>query len=412
MSTNYMESEKSKNSIKSRLIHLLATSKAPLSRTDLSTMTGLSKMTISNHVADLIRMGLVAESYTELGNQSENTLGRKPVSLQIAPSSPCICGIWLRRPSCQMILADISGRIVDMLNFDFRPSMTKENLIQLLLSHYDTLVSHTKRRIIGCGISSIGPIDNVSGCLTTPPDFYGITNVPLVSLFKSHTGLPTFLIHDAKAGGLAEKIYGLGESIDNYAYCHISHGIGLGLIINGHLFNGISGQAGEIGHTSIDYHGARCSCGNVGCLELYSSTTQMQNKIKELLPFYKDSVFHKIPDPSWADILTHAAAGDPAAVTALDDFCKYLARALSNVLKILDFSTLIVGYDVPPRFAADSGNQSFLIEKMLFSKMNHLNSSQEHTLNILHSYFNGNAPLLGSIAVVANEIFEHNIPLL
>lgn len=407
MSNKSTISAANKDSLKYQLIYLIATSKTPLSRTDLAAKTGLSKMTISNHVADLIHIGLLSESYVESPAASSNALGRKPTWLSISSTTPCICGIWLRRVSCKMVLADISGHIIDMTHFNFPKNLTKEKLIQLLLLHYDSLVSHTKRKIIGCGISSIGPINIVTGMLTNPPDFYGITDIPLVSIFAEHTGLPTYLLHDAKAGGLAEKIYGYGKEINDYLYCHISHGIGLGFIINGKLFSGISGRAGEIGHTSIDCNGPQCSCGNVGCLELFSSVAKMQRKIKELHPFYKDSDLAKLHAPAWEDILAHALAKDPIAITALDEFCKYLAQALFNTMKLMDFSTLIVGYDPPSSSSFQIKNEN-LIEKMLLSKISQFQSPSPQ---ILHSSFDGEAPLMGAIAIVTNEIFEHKIAL-
>ena len=119
----------------------------------------------------------------------------------------------------------------------------------------------------------------------------------------------------------------------------------------------------------------------------------MQKKIAELLPFFKNSPFQKITEPSWNDILKLSLDGDPIASIALDEFCTYLSYALANTLNLLDFSTIIIGYDSPEK---------------LKSSLNMPGSK----LEIFHSRFNGEAPLLGSIAVVANEIFSHQLKLL
>ncbi len=401
MNRKTISSKSSRPDIKNMLIRMIATSKTPVTRTDLALQTGLSKMAISNHIAELINLGIVIENPAKINY--DYSIGRKPIPLSISPNSPCILGILIKRTFCQSILADISGHIIDMVKTDFNSNMTQDAFIHHILTHYHTLSSHTGRKIIGCGISSLGPVNKRTGCILSPPNFYNLSNIPIASILQAQTNLPTYLIHDADAGALVEKLYGNGSSYENFIYLHIASGIGLGFILNGQLFNGFSGQSGEIGHVSINFNGPQCSCGNVGCLELYASLSQIQKKISELLPHFKSSVFHKIPEPTWTDIMAQAAAEDPAAIIALDDFCSYLAYALANTLKLLDFSTIIIGYDAQPG--------TNIIENMLYTKLSAF-LPQYSDLKIIHSHFNGNAPLLGAIAVIANQIFNHNISLI
>lgn len=390
-----------KNNIDHLLIRLIATSRSPVSRTDLARMTGLSKMTISKHITDLIQQGLIAEQDSR--PDFSHDLGRNPIPLVLSDTSPCLCGTLIKRSYMQTILTDISGKIIDMTKYYFHQNVTAESITGLLLSQYDELSSRTRRRILGCGISSIGPINNRTGCILNPANFYGIKNLPVASILSDHTGLPVYLIHDANAGALVEKLYGKGISYDNFMYLHIEDGIGLGFVLNGALFHGLSGQSGEIGHTSINFSGPRCSCGNIGCLELYASTEQMCEKIYELLPLFPQSAFRSLKHPSWTDILNLASKGDSIAITALDEFCGYLAHALANSLKLLDFSTIIVGYD--------SSASSDIIERLLQIKLKEYFPAAENEIKILHSRFNNDAPLIGAAAVVANEVFHQNILL-
>ena len=130
----------------------------------------------------------------------------------------------------------------------------------------------------------------------------------------------------------------------------------------------------------------------------------MQKKIAELLTFFKNSPFQKITEPSWNDILKLSLDGDPIASIALDEFCTYLSYALANTLNLLDFSTIIIGYDSP--------ENSDILEKILYEKLKSSLNMPGSKLEIFHSRFNGEAPLLGSIAVGANEIFSHQLKLL
>lgn len=396
------ETKNKESQISNTLIYLIATSQKTITRTDLAEKTGLSKMTISNHINDLIQMGIISEQPTNI--VYDHSTGRKAIPLQISSSSPCILGILIKREFCQSILADVSGKIIDMTQTRFSPHMTRDEFIQIPIAQYEKLFSRARRPLIGCGISCVGPVDNKSGYILNPPNFYGITNVPIVSILKNVTHLPTFLIHDADSGALVEKLYGRGIPYDNLIYIHIAYGIGAGFILNGKLFSGFSGRSGEIGHTSINFHGPVCSCGKRGCLELYASIPQMQKKIAELLPFFKNSPFQKITEPSWNDILKLSLDGDPIASIALDKFCTYLSYALTNTLNLLDFSTIIIGYDSP--------ENSDILEKILYEKLKSSLNMPGSKLEIFHSRFNGEAPLLGSIAVVANEIFSHQLKLL
>lgn len=391
--------ENSKSEIDNELIHFIATSQFPISRTDLAKRTGLSKMTVSKHISELIRSGLIVESDSIV---SAHSMGRNPVSLSLSNTSPCICGMRIKKGCITTIFADISGKIIDMVKHYFNKMENQEELTAILLSQYDELASRTKRRILGCGISSIGPIDHRKGRLLTPANFYGISNYPIVSIIHEHTGLPTYLIHDAKAGALVEKLYGRGHLCDNYIYLFISEGIGMGLVMNGQLFYGFSGQNGEIGHVSINFSGPKCSCGNNGCLEQYASVEKMQKKIAKLLPLFPKSVFHKMMQPSWEEIIRQAAVDDPIAITVLDEFCSYLGYAIDNLLKILEIPTVIVG--------CDSMAASDIVAKMLREKIKDSGSFIRSDMNILSSQFE-DASLLGAIAVVADEVFKQNIAL-
>ena len=378
------------------LIYLIATSREPVSRNDLARLTGLSKMTISRHVAALVERGILTETTERI---SEQSMGRIPASLSLSASFPCICGILIKRSYVQTVLTDLSGKIIDMAKHYNEPDMNAEKLKRLLRKQYDEVTKGAKRHILGCGIAAIGPLDSNTGRILKPADFYGISDFPVVEIMREHTGLPVYLLHDASAGALAEKIYGNGMNYDNYIYLHIAEGIGLGFIQNGQLFCEMYGRSGEIGHTSINFNGPKCSCGNNGCLEVYASVQRMREKIQELLPYSSDSQFRRIKNPSWENIVELADSGDMIATIALDEFCTYLAYAIGNVLNLINFSIIVIGYD--------SKKSSDVVTRMLQAKMKNFHSAAERGVKVISAYFD-NSPLMGAAAVVANEVFQQN----
>ena len=392
-----MRSER--DGIDSTLIRMTATSRTPLSRADLAGLTGLSKMTIGRHVADLIQEGVLVES---VGQVPGKNMGRTPAVLSVSDALPVACGTLIKRSYIQTILMDISGRVIDETRDYYGSDLTAETLSALMTGQYDRLSGHTQREIFGWGISAIGPVDKESGCILKPAQFYGITDYPAVALAREHMGgkRPAYLLHDASAGALAEKIYGKGAGCESYIYIHIEEGIGLSFVQNGHQLSGYSNQSGEIGHTYINFNGPKCSCGSNGCLELYASVPQMRKKIRELLLFSPDSAFSELERPSWADIVRLASQGDMIAVAALDEFCGYLVYAIVNALNLMRSPMIILGYD--------SLQVSGVVTKMIRRKLRRIHRAVEkEEVKVLQSAFD-NAPLIGAAAAAVEEAFCRN----
>ncbi len=386
------------------ILKLVATT-GRLSRADLSRTTGLSKMTITNLVAELIEQGLVDETEADsLEQESAATSGRPPIMLTISKKSPCICGMLVKRGLCQIIISDLSGEIYDQVINYFNLDISEDSLTHLLLENFRVLKERTPRPIIAIGISSVGPLNTVTGTILNPALLVNIKNLPIVSIIQRATGLPTYLINDASAGALAEKLYGIGKDVDNFAYLHIMNGIGSGFVLENKLYDGNLGLSGEIGHSSINFSGPKCSCGNIGCLELYANISNMCGKISELAPLYKASPLGNIVSPDWPTIVDAANKGDALAITVLNEFCGYVSFALLNLLKILDLSIIIVGYD--------SNGSGQIVEEILESRINNTGTFQFNQVKVIRSGFFGAAPLVGSIAFIANKIFTQRLPII
>jgi glucokinase len=129
----------------------------------------------------------------------------------------------------------------------------------------------TLDQLAGIGVAMPGPLDYRTGVIYSPPNLPGWNTVPLRDIFYNHFKTPIFIENDAHAAGLAEYMFGAGRGSRIMVYLTISTGIGGGVIIDGKIFEGASGTAGELGHMSIDWQGERCNCGNVGCLEYLAS---------------------------------------------------------------------------------------------------------------------------------------------
>ena len=137
-----------------------------------------------------------------------------------------------------------------------------------------------RARIVGVGIGSPGPLDLERGLVLTTPNL-GWTNYPIRQRISDGLGLPAALDNDANCATLGEWWLGAGRGVRHLAGVTLGTGIGGGLVIDGRIVHGASGVAGEFGHTTIDFTGRRCKCGNYGCLEAYASGPNIAARARE-----------------------------------------------------------------------------------------------------------------------------------
>lgn len=250
-----------------RIIKAILTG-APLSRTELSQQTGLSKMSVSNVVSDLIADGIVRET-----DKVKTPYGRSPVNLEICPDGRRFIGLYISRDALTAGLCDMTGHMVQTCHIPLAEE-TNDTLMDKLCGVIDTLMTVKGPTPAAIGIASIGPLDRRSGVILTPPNFYHVHNLPVVTLLTGRYGLPVFLDNDTNACAVAEQYFGQARHQSNVIFLGVSNGIGAGVIVGGRLCSGTNGLAGEVGHITVDVNGPRCSCGNTGCLELYASIRQ------------------------------------------------------------------------------------------------------------------------------------------
>jgi len=137
------------------------------------------------------------------------------------------------------------------------------------------------RQVVGIGIGAPGPLNRKTGVLISPPNLPGWQDTPLRDIFYKHFQCPVYVENDANAAALGEYMFGAGQGSQDMAYLTISTGIGGGVIANGQLLTGTIGAGAELGHMTIDWHGPRCNCGNVGCLESLASGTAIARLANE-----------------------------------------------------------------------------------------------------------------------------------
>ncbi len=129
-----------------------------------------------------------------------------------------------------------------------------------------------------------------NGIITASPSLPDWNDIPLKNILADHLGTDVYLINDASAAVLGEYLIGAGQGTNNLVYLTVSTGIGGGIIIDGKLYTGVDGCAGELGHMVIDAHGPQCNCGNYGCLEIMASGTAMAKEAQKRINQGENSI--------------------------------------------------------------------------------------------------------------------------
>ena len=214
--------------------------------------------------------------------------------------------------------------------------------------------------IHGIGICSPGPLNPKTGVVLNPPNLPCWRNYPLAAEVANLSRVRVKVENDANAAALAEALWGAARGYQNIFYATLGTGIGTGIVLNGKIYHGRTGAAGEGGHVSIDYHGPRCACGKLGCIEALASGPAIARRAQSKLNEGRTSSLLELAggriERVTSDLVGQAAsAGDSLAKEVIDETVPLLALWLGNIIDLLDPDVIVIGGGVAsmlkPHFA-------------------------------------------------------------
>jgi predicted NBD/HSP70 family sugar kinase len=237
------------------------------SRADLARSTGLTRVTVSDLVAELMAEGLVVE----LGHRESTGRGKPAILLEIDRGAFQIIGLDLSEYSVfRGAVLDLGGRLLSRSEVALAGSVGDEATAKLL-ALVETLVGQATAPILGIGVGSPGVVDGDGTVLGAPN--LGWSHEELQKTLSERFSLPAIVVNDANAAVLAEHSF--GDSEGDMMLVKVGHGVGAGLLLGGVQFFGERFAAGEIGHVIVGADGQRCSCGESGCLETWLATPRL-----------------------------------------------------------------------------------------------------------------------------------------
>ncbi|MEW6142396.1 MAG: ROK family protein [Chloroflexota bacterium] len=199
--------------------------------------------------------------------------------------------------------------------------------------------------LAGTALAIAGIIDTHRGIVTTSPNLPGWKDVPLRDEIAQKLGTITYLVNDADAAALGENRFGAGRGTRHMVYITVSTGIGGGIIINGELYSGANGCAGEFGHMTIDPNGPKCACGRNGCWEAMASGTAIAREARRRLAAGEKSLLNKgTAQTVTAEKVGEATKkGDRLAAEVIMTAGHYLGIGLANIINIFNPEIIVIG---------------------------------------------------------------------
>jgi len=184
------------------------------------------------------------------------------------------------------------------------------------------------------------------GMVSEPPIMPGWDKFPIESYIQSLWDVPVTLGNDAELGAIGEWAYGAGRGEENLAYVKVGRGIGAGMLLDGQIYHGADGSAGEIGHITIDENGPLCSCGNRGCLEAMAGGNAVAKRAVELVKKGQRtelSTIRPVDSIQSKDVIAAACNGDLVAQQILSETGAHLGTAIAGLVNLFNPSMIIIG---------------------------------------------------------------------
>ena len=306
--------------------------RAPISRAEIARETSLQRSTISSIVEDLQRDGLVEET-----GPGDSTGGRKPTLLRLKSGTPVAIGVDVTPRETTVSLTELSGRILKQERFPTSSDVDYMN--EQILNKVGTFVESYPDVSLEVGLSIPGIADTANNKILYVP-YFRWTDWNIGEQIQEKFGLPVVIDNDANAVALAELWFGRSEirSIRNFIFVLVAEGIGTGIVIDGQLYRGENGAAGEFGHMYVAGNAATaCSCGRFDCWEAHASEKAIVNRYRETLGNGDGSTI------DMERLIRLAQNGERAALEVLKESAKYLGIGISNLLIGFSPQAVVIG---------------------------------------------------------------------
>ncbi len=296
-----------------------------VSRAEIARVTHLTRTTVSEIVSGLLEEGLVEE--VGIG---ESIGGKSPILLSVAADSRYLIGLNLARDKFIGAIVNLRGEIRETVEAPVLDN-NGDKALGIVFKLIDQLLRKRIKPIVGIGIGTPGLVNTREGIVVNAVNL-DWRDLPLGQMLEKKYKLPVSVLNDSQATAIGEFVYGGGHASDeNLIVINMKHGIGSGILINGRLFQGDGGGAGEIGHVVVQGNNELCGCGKRGCLETISSARAvLKNLNLKSLDQAKDAY----------------VSGNRRVVKVVNGAADHLGMVLANLIGTLNIHRIVLTGDM------------------------------------------------------------------
>ncbi|MER5479652.1 ROK family transcriptional regulator [Streptomyces sp. NPDC002734] len=354
-----------------------------LTQAEIARTTGLSAATVSNIVRELKDAGMVEVTPTSAG-------GRRARSVSLSGDAGIVVGIDFGHSHLRVALGNLAHQVLaeetEPLDVDVSADQGFDRAEQLVRRLAES-VGADRGKIAGVGLGVPGPIDLQSGTLGSTAILPGWRGTRPAEELESRLGVPVHVDNDANLGALGELTWGSGRGVRDLAYIKVASGVGAGLVIDGKIYRGPGGTAGEIGHITLDESGPVCRCGNRGCLETFTAA-------RYVLPLLQPT--HG-PELTMESMVRLAKEGDPGCRRVIGDIGRHVGSGVANLCNLLNPGRIVIGGDL-----AEAGE--LMLGPIRESVGRYAIPSAARQLSVVPGGLGGRAEVLGALALALNEV--------
>ncbi|MFE9697304.1 ROK family protein [Streptomyces sp. NPDC006270] len=359
-----------------------------LTQAEIARSTGLSAATVSNIVRELKDGGTVEVTPTSAG-------GRRARSVSLSGDAGIVIGVDFGHTHLRVAIGNLAHQVLaeesEPLDVD-ASSAEGFDRAEVLVKRLIEATGIGPGKVIGVGLGVPGPIDVESGTLGSTSILPGWTGINPSQELSGRLGVPVYVDNDANLGALGELVWGSGRGVKDLAYIKVASGVGAGLVIDGTIYRGPGGTAGEIGHITLDESGPVCRCGNRGCLETFTAA-------RYVLPLLRPS--HG-PGLTMERVVQLAREGDPGCRRVIGDVGRHIGSGVANLCNLLNPSRVVLGGSL-----AEAGE--LVLGPIRDSVSRYAIPSAARQLSVLPGALGGRAEVLGALALVLSEMGDSTL---
>ncbi|HSE34448.1 MAG TPA: ROK family protein [Pyrinomonadaceae bacterium] len=297
-------------------------------------------------------------------------------------------------------LIDDTGEILTQLKKETPEESSSDMVIRALVDAERECRANAAvacNEVIAASVMVPGTVDKAKAVVVQAPNLPCLYNFPLKQALENEFGRTVVLENDANAAAMGEAWLGAARGCRNIVCITLGTGVGGGVILDGRLWRGSDGSAGEIGHTTIEpFSGLYCKCGNEGCLEMFASARSIVRMASENLPRFPQSALHGQTITA-KRIYELGLEGDELALAVFERMGTYLGIAVANLINLLNPEIIVIGGGVANGWSLFEGSMQKQIAARAFK-------SQLGKVRVVSAGCGDNAGLLGAARLAFDAI--------